>query len=116
MLLNFSKRDRIQRLDTEKDKELMVGSLDVEALYPSIDQKEGPKLVSEEVRKSRLKFEGINYRLTAVYLTSTMTPERQEKEGIRKLIPHSVPGFNNDSRDTREGRGKETYTPQEDQN
>ena len=54
----------------------MVGSLDVEALYPSIDQKGGPRLVSEEVLKSNLNFENINYHLAAVYLGSTMTIDR----------------------------------------
>ena len=54
----------------------MVGSLDVEALYPSIDPKAGPRLVSEVVRKSKLKFKGINYHLAAVYLASIMTPDR----------------------------------------
>ena len=46
-----------QILEAQDIKEIMIGSLDVEALYPSIDQKEGPRLVSEEVRKSKLKFE-----------------------------------------------------------
>ena len=30
----------------------MVGSLDVELLYPLIDQREGPRLVAEENMKS----------------------------------------------------------------
>ena len=54
-------------LEREKVKDLMLGSLDVEALYPSIDQREGPRLVSEEVRKSQLKFENVDYHLAAVY-------------------------------------------------
>ena len=45
-------------------------------------------MVSEEVRKSKQKFEGINYHLAAIYLASTMTPEMQIKDGIRQLIPH----------------------------
>ena len=35
---------------------IMVGALDVEALYPSIDQKEGPRIVAEEILKSKVKF------------------------------------------------------------
>ena len=40
-----------QRLEVEDVNEIMIGSLDVEALYPSIDQREGPRLVSEEVEQ-----------------------------------------------------------------
>ena len=32
----------------------MVGSLDMEALYPSIDQKEEPKIVANEILKSKV--------------------------------------------------------------
>ena len=74
-------------LEKEKVQEIMLGSLDVEALYPSIDQREGPRLVSEEIRKSKLKFENIDYQLAAVYLGSTLTPERLAREGVSNLIP-----------------------------
>ena len=36
-------------LEEGQHKEAMVGSMDVEALYPSIHQKEGAKIVSEEI-------------------------------------------------------------------
>ena len=65
----------------------MVGSLDVEALYPSINQKEGPRIVSEEVLKSKVEFQNINYHLAVVYLGATLSKERQVKEGIAHLIP-----------------------------
>ena len=74
-------------LERDKVKDLMLGSLDIEELYPSIDQKEGPKLVSEEVRKSNLKFENVDYHLAAVYLGSMLSADRQLKEGVRHLIP-----------------------------
>ena len=67
-------------------KEIRIGTVDLVALYPSIDQREGPRLVSKEVRKSSMNYENINYHLAAVYLGSTMTIERQIKEGMRKLI------------------------------
>ena len=76
-----------EALEREKVKDIMVGSLDVEALYPSIDQVEGPRLVAEEVRRSKVQFENINYHIAAVYLGSTMSTERQTKEGVRDLIP-----------------------------
>ena len=45
------------RLREEKVKDVLVGSLDVEALYPSIDQIQGPKIVAEEVLKSSLQYD-----------------------------------------------------------
>ena len=74
-------------LKKEEAKEIMVGSLDVEALYPSIDQKEGPRIVAQEILKSKVKFENINYHLAAVYLAVTLDKARQEKEGIAHLLP-----------------------------
>ena len=44
-------------------KKVMVGSL-----YPSIDQKEGPRLVEKEIMESKLQFKNINYHLATVYL------------------------------------------------
>ena len=43
-------------------------------------------MVLEEVRRSKLTFENIDYHLAAVYLGSTMSVEKQCKEAIRKLI------------------------------
>ena len=65
----------------------MVGSMDVEALYPSIDQKEGPRIVAEEVRKSKVNFSNVNFHLAAVYLGVVMDKPRQIREGIAHLIP-----------------------------
>ena len=65
----------------------MVGSLDVEALYPSIDQKEGPRIVSQEVLKSKIDIKNVNYHLAIVYLETTMDRVRQIEEGIAHLIP-----------------------------
>ena len=44
------------RLRQDRAWKVMVGSLDVEALYPSIDQKEGPRIVAEEVAKPKIDF------------------------------------------------------------
>ena len=75
-------------LELKKDgaKKIMVGSLDVEALYPSIDQKEGPRIVSEEVLKSKVKFQNINYHLAAVYLGTTMDKGRQIRGSPQKNL------------------------------
>ena len=75
------------RLEREGIKEVMVGSLDVEALYPSIDQKEGPRIVAREVLKSNVDIGNINYHLAVVYLGTTMSRARQVREGVAHLIP-----------------------------
>ena len=63
-------------LEKEGAREIMLGSLDVEALYPSIDQKEGPRIVAQEILKSKVKFENINYHLAVVYLGLVMDRNR----------------------------------------
>ena len=75
------------KLKEEGTKKVMVGSLDVEALYPSIDQKEGPRIVAQEVLKSKIDIENINYHLAVVYLGTTMNRARQVREGVAHLIP-----------------------------
>ena len=75
------------KLEEGRIKDIVVGSLDVEALYPSIDQIQGPRIVAEEVMKSPLKFDNIDTHLLGVYLATVLTKERQIKEGISKLLP-----------------------------
>ena len=65
----------------------MVGSMDVEALYPSIHQQEGARIVAEEIVKSDIEYEGADIRKAAVYIAATMSKERQKKEGILHLLP-----------------------------
>ena len=63
----------------------------MEALHPSIDQVEGPGLVSNEVLMSKVEYTNINYHLGAIYLGCTMDRERQIREGVARLIPQSRP-------------------------
>ena len=44
------------KLKDRRIREIMVGSLDVEAL----DQKEGPKILANEVLRSKVQFENVN--------------------------------------------------------
>ena len=59
-------------LEERNCKEAMVGSMDVEALYPSIHQKEGAKIVAEKIIRSDVKYEGADIKKAAVYLAATM--------------------------------------------
>ena len=65
----------------------VVGSLDVEALYPSIDQVQGPEIVAQEIIKSSLTFENVDEHLLGVYLAVTFGKERSVREGVWELLP-----------------------------
>ena len=54
-------------LDEGQCTEAMVGSMDVEAFYLSIHQKKGARIVSEEIIRSDVIYEGVNIRKAAVY-------------------------------------------------
>ena len=73
----------------DKVKEVVIGSLDV---YPSIDQREGPRIVAEEFLKSRLEYDNVDYHLVGVYLSICMDRGRLEKEGILHLVQRRKSG------------------------
>ena len=70
-----------------KAPRLMVGSLDVEALYPSTDVHQASKIVKDRIMKSPLKFKNIDYRWALIYVALTQTPEEQSKSDILELLP-----------------------------
>ena len=53
--------DKIRQGKTN-DEEIMVGSLDVEALYPSIDVDLAASIVKAKIMESPLKMEGVDWR------------------------------------------------------
>ena len=68
-------------------KNLMVGSLDVEALYPSINTKTAGRICKDKVMKSSAIFEGIDYKSAIVYLKLTMSPSEIVDSKIQHLLP-----------------------------
>ena len=65
----------------------VLGSMDVEALFPSIDQEDSARIVAEEMIKHGVEYEGVDVRLATHYLGVCMTKERQVREGVSHLIP-----------------------------
>ena len=65
----------------------MVGSLDVAALYPSIDQEQAADMVAMTIQESPIRMEGINLRCLQVYLSSNLTEKQVIKEGLKDLVP-----------------------------
>ena len=60
----------------------MVGSLDVGALYLSIDQVQGPNNKAGEISKSELKFDNVDEYILSFYLAVTFCKKRSIVEGI----------------------------------
>ena len=65
----------------------MVGSLDVEALYPSLDITRCAKVVGRKLYESDLKFTNLNWKEIALYLVFHMTEEELQEEQIRESCP-----------------------------
>ena len=77
---------RILELVNKDEEELFVGSLDLKALYSSLDIPLVAKLCGERVARSGLKMEGINYWKAVVYIALTNTQKELNKKGIRHLM------------------------------
>ena len=56
---------------------LMIGSLDVKALYTSIDQKVAGIKVKERILSSKAKYLGVDYKWALKYLALSMTPSEK---------------------------------------
>ena len=69
------------------DKNCMVGSLHVCALYPSLHQSEAAQLAANLVLDSPTAIEGVCYRSAQVFLASNMSTAELRKEGIVHLVP-----------------------------
>ena len=76
-----------QDLRLRKIKEGVLASIDVEALFPSIDQKVSARMVAKELVRNGVKYQGADINLAAQYLDSCMSRERLRQEGIAHLIP-----------------------------
>ena len=75
------------KLREERVQELVIGSMDVRALYPSLDIEASARIVSEEIIKSEIEYRGVDIKLAGVYLATALSKERQSREGIASLLP-----------------------------
>ena len=64
----------------------MVASMDVSALYPSLDQAESARIVKEEFISSGLEVKAVDWRSVALYLVITVDRGELIKEGIEHLV------------------------------
>ena len=76
-----------QRMEREGVKDVMVGSLDVVSLYPSIDQEMGARIVAEELINNGVRYQGVDIQKAARYLAASLSKERIKLEGVGHLLP-----------------------------
>ena len=65
----------------------MVGSLDIDSLYPSLDITRCAKVVSKKLYKSDLKFPDLNWMEIGLYLSYHMSEDGMIEENIREYCP-----------------------------
>ena len=66
---------------------MFVGSLDAEALYPSLNIVESSKMCEERVMASGMIFEGVDYGWATRYVALNMSQEDINREKLYKIIP-----------------------------
>ena len=64
-----------------------VGSLDVKALYPSLDTKECSKIAGRRVVRSGLRFDGMNWDWATVYVALCMSEKEIREEKMEDVLP-----------------------------
>ena len=68
-------------------KEWIVGSTDVESLYPSLDVERCVDVVKRKLLESSLVFEHLQWKEIALYLRYNMTDEELQDSGFMQYIP-----------------------------
>ena len=89
-----SLNDQIRKGEVD-DERIMIGSLDVEALFPSTDTKIAAKLTRDKVRDANITYDGIDWRWAVVYLALTMTAIEKVDAKVQGLIPRRLVPKNN---------------------
>ena len=64
-----------------------LASMDVEALFPSIDQETSARLVAEELIKQKVEYPEADVKLGTHYLLATLSKERLKREKVWHLMP-----------------------------
>ena len=75
-----------ERLKDKEPGKVAVGSMDVTALYPSIDQEMSPNYVKEEYFESDFEIEDVDRRSVSLYLALTCGRQELVREGIAHLV------------------------------
>ena len=96
---SISTEDNLSKVDALNAKivkgevnpnKLVLGSLDVQALYPSISTKAAGTIVRDRILKSEAKFDGVDYVWGLKYLALTMSNCEKVNARIQGLIPRKI--------------------------
>ena len=100
-----------EELRTNKIKDSMVCSLDVRALYPSLDQAGSSRVIANFVKNAPTKIAGIDWKQAQVFVASNMDKHKLKREGVAGLVPKRLK-----KRGARPGNTtKELWTKRQDQ-
>ena len=78
----------VERVNTQNvNPEWVVGSLDVEALYPSLDVDECAKVVGETLYNSKITVEHLQWKDIALYLKYNATEEQLRRYKVKSFLP-----------------------------
>ena len=84
-------RAAFERYNNEEEEDVkrqcQILSMDVKALYPSMDWKEIGVAVKEMVESCEKDVEDVDWKEVGKYLATTLTKEEIEKEGLRHVVP-----------------------------
>ena len=72
---------------------MVIGSLEVQSLYPSVDTKKAAKICRDRVIASEIKMEGIDYRWATIYLRLTMSPHEIVDSKMQGIMPRKLSKF-----------------------
>ena len=75
---------------TDGDIQATVGSLDVKALYPSLDVEGSVQIVANMIVQSDVEIKGVDLCLAQVFLASNLDEQQVKDEGLSGLLPDRV--------------------------
>ena len=85
MCARFEEVNKELEKEENRGKKFVIGSLDVEALYPSLEAERLGVLVREMVERSKVKI-AVNERELKLYLASTMEENEVKEEGWEEFV------------------------------
>ena len=86
--------EEFNKTEESERRKCGVISMDVKALYPSMEWNEIMKAVREMIESCEKQIEEVNWTEVSRYLAITMTKEEIEKEGLQNVIPRRKNGPN----------------------
>ena len=81
--------EEIETLNKQRviNENMIVGSLDVDALYPSLDIDRCAEVFRQKLCESRLSFPNIEWKDISLYLVYHLSSQEIENEGFREYCP-----------------------------